>query len=156
MPALADLTRDLGIGDRVRFAGNASPAELTALYNACDLFVLPSVTRAEAFGMVQIEAMSCGKPVICTDLPSGVPWVNRHGETGLVVPPSDVGALRDAIRTLAGNPCTACAHGRARAARCQGTFSVRRLVEQTTALYRAVIKAPIEERDGNAAERVGA
>ena len=156
MPALAELTRDLGIGDRVRFAGNASPAELTALYNACDMFVLPSVTRAEAFGMVQIEAMSCGKPVICTDLPSGVPWVNRHGETGLVVPPSDVGALRDAIRTLAGNPALRARMGERGRARVRETFSVRRLVEQTAALYRAVIKAPIEERDGNAAERVGA
>jgi rhamnosyl/mannosyltransferase len=106
--------------------------------------------------MVQIEAMSCGKPVICTDLPSGVPWVSRHGETGLVVPPSDVGALRDAIRTLAGDPALRARMGERGRARVREAFSVRRLVEQTTALYRAVIEAPIEERDGNAAERVGA
>jgi glycosyltransferase involved in cell wall biosynthesis len=156
MPVLTELARDLGIADRVRFAGNASPAELTALYNACDLFVLPSVTRAEAFGMVQIEAMSCGKPVICTDLPSGVPWVNQHGETGLVVPPSDVGALRDAIRTLAENPALRTRMGEQGRQRVREVFSIRRLVAQTSALYRAVVETPIQGRDGNVVERVGA
>lgn len=155
LPMLTELARDLGIADRVRFAGNASPAELTALYNACDLFVLPSVTRAEAFGMVQIEAMSCGKPVICTDLPSGVPWVNQHGETGLVVPASDVRALRDAIRTLAENPALRTRLGEQGRRRVRDVFSIRRLVAQTSALYRGVSEAPIEETDGNVAQRVG-
>jgi rhamnosyl/mannosyltransferase len=144
---LERLAHDLTVADRVHFAGNASAAELTALYNACDLFVLPSVTRAEAFGMVQIEAMSCRKPVICTDLPSGVPWVNQHGVTGLVVPPRDPDALAAAIRTLAGDPALRTRMGDAGRARVEAEFSVRRMVEQTTGLYAALAETPIKAGD---------
>ena len=119
----------------MRFVGNADPAELTALYNACDIFVLPSVTRAEAFGMVQIEAMSCRKPVICTDLPSGVPWVNQHGITGLVVPPQDPTALCGALSTLVADPLLRARMGDLGRARVESEFSIRRLVQQTTGLY---------------------
>jgi rhamnosyl/mannosyltransferase len=93
----------LGLGDRVQFAGTVPHDELAALYHACDLFVLPSVTRAEAFGYVQLEAMACGKPVVSTTVPSGVAWVNRHEETGLTVPPGDPAALREAVAKLAGD-----------------------------------------------------
>jgi rhamnosyl/mannosyltransferase len=98
--AWQQLARDLGVDRQVRFSGEVPQAQLAALFHACDAFVLPSITRAEAFGYVQLEAMACGKPVVSTDLPTGVPWVNRHGETGLVVPPADPEALRRAITTL--------------------------------------------------------
>jgi len=99
--SLESLARNLGISERVNFLGEVAADELLDWYYACDVFVLPSVTRAEAFGYVQLEAMACAKPVVSTRVPSGVAWVNRDGETGLTVAPGDVGALGRAIAVLA-------------------------------------------------------
>ena len=91
----------LGFGDRVTFLGRISDEELPAYYQASDAFVLPSIARTEAFGVVQVEAMAAGLPVVSTSLPTGVPWVNQHGDSGLVVPPGDAVALGAAFRRLA-------------------------------------------------------
>lgn len=135
---LERLASALDLSDRVRFTGNASEAELTALYNACDLLVLPSVTQAEAFGMVQLEAMACGKPVISTDLPTGVPWVNQDGITGLVVPPGDVSALAAAMRSLVEDPDRRARMGAAGRRRVETEFSVAKLTETAADLYQTV------------------
>ena len=82
--------------------------------------------------------MSCRKPVICTDLPSGVPWVNQHGVTGLVVAPGDAAALASAMQTLVDDGALRARMGAAGRARVEADFSVRRLIEQTTALYQTV------------------
>jgi rhamnosyl/mannosyltransferase len=126
-------------GGRVRFAGSVGDEELTALYHACDVFVLPSVTRAEAFGMVQIEAMACGKPVVSTSVPSGVPWVNQHQKTGLIVPPADADALAGAIRCLLGDPSLRARLGEGGRCRVACEFTAVRMAERTVALYRAVL-----------------
>jgi len=97
---LKALTESLGLGGRIVFLGRISEVEKVAHLHACDLLVLPSVEPSEAFGMTQLEAMACSKPVVSTDLRSGVPYVNRHGVTGLVVKPKDSGALAEAINTL--------------------------------------------------------
>jgi glycosyltransferase involved in cell wall biosynthesis len=119
------------------------------LYHACDVFVLPSVTRAEAFGMVQIEAMACRKPVVSTSLPSGVPWVNKDGETGIVVPPGDVPALRDALSTLVADPDLRARMGERGRARVMTEFTIERMVSQTTALYSDLVEQPIAPVMGN-------
>jgi rhamnosyl/mannosyltransferase len=85
---------------RVRFAGQVDDATLLAHYHAADLVVMPSISRAEAFGLVQVEAMACGKPVVSTLLPSGAPTVNVSGETGLCVEPGSASALASAINEL--------------------------------------------------------
>ena len=110
--ALRAYAREAHLGDRCRFWGAVSDADLPAFFHACDMFVLPSVTSNEAFGLVQLEAMACGKPVISTDLRSGVPFVNRHEVTGLVVPPGNAGSLRAAIQRLLENPDLAAHMGR--------------------------------------------
>lgn len=142
------LAADLGLAERVQFVGDVDQPTLTALYHACDVFVLPSVTRAEAFGMVQLEAMACGKPVISTLLPSGVPWVNRDGETGLVVPPFDVEALQLALMRLLSDPALRSAMGERGRARVVTEFSLERMVGQTTALYRSLVEQSSSAGEG--------
>ncbi len=100
---LEALARNLGIADRVHFLGAVSHEDAVALLHAAAVLVLPSHQRSEAFGLCQIEAMLCELPVISTDLPTGVPEVNRNGVTGLVVPPGDVKALRHALNRLLGD-----------------------------------------------------
>jgi rhamnosyl/mannosyltransferase len=87
----------------VLFAGHVSDEELPAYYHACDVFCLPSLSIAEAFGMVLLEAMACGKPLVTTALPTGVSAVNRDGQTGLVVKPGDAGVLWEALSALLGD-----------------------------------------------------
>lgn len=101
--ALKELASDIGVEDRVRFAGFVSDEALPVYYSIADVFALPSISSSEAFGIVQVEAMMYGVPVINTSLDTGVASVSRHGETGLTVPPGDAAALEDAIRTLTSN-----------------------------------------------------
>ena len=125
--------------DRVRFVGGVSDRELTAHYHAADLFVLPSVTRAEAFGVVQLEAMACGVPVVSTDLPSGVPWVNEDGKTGLVVPPGDADRLRTALDSLLRDGPRRAELGRYARRRVERDFTLGRMAALTSQLYRDVL-----------------
>jgi glycosyltransferase involved in cell wall biosynthesis len=82
-----------------------NPVEnLSPYYYAADLFILPSITNAEAFGIVQLEALYCGCPVINTSLPTGVPEVSLHNQTGFTVEPKNVQELEQAINTLIENP----------------------------------------------------
>ncbi|WP_137890775.1 glycosyltransferase [Ramlibacter sp. 2FC] len=89
-----------GVADRILFIGRIPEPDLAAYFHACDLFCLPSVSEMEAFGLVQLEAMACGKPVVCTQLGNGVNVVNVHGETGLAVPVGDALALAQALQHL--------------------------------------------------------
>jgi rhamnosyl/mannosyltransferase len=135
------LARELQLTDRVRFAGDVTHEELAALYHACDVFVLPSITRAEAFGYVQLEAMACGKPLVSTRLPSGVPWVNRHGETGLTVPPGDVDALRRALAELGRDASLRSRFGRAGRRRVESEFTIEIMRSAAAAVYREVVES---------------
>ena len=103
-PQLRQLASREGVADRVHFLGGLSRTELKLQFHACDLFVLPSVARSEAFGLVLLEAMAAGKPLITTELGTGTSWVNDHSRTGLVVPPGNVDALGQAIKSLLEDP----------------------------------------------------
>jgi rhamnosyl/mannosyltransferase len=130
----------------VKFLGEVRDVELEALYRACDLLVLPSVTRQEAFGVVQIEAMSHGKPVVCTELGTGVGWVNQDGETGRVVPPRNPVALHDAIAELLSKPTQLAAMGSSARKRARTVFSLDRMIDTTIELYRQVMGEDVERK----------
>ncbi len=123
------------LGVNARFTGDVSDAELRALFQSCAAFVLPSITRAEAFGYVQLEAMASGKPVISTDVPSGVSWVNQHEQTGLVVPAGDVTALRAALRRIMDDAALRRRFGDNGRARVEREFSLSRLRDRLRAFY---------------------
>jgi rhamnosyl/mannosyltransferase len=131
----ASLATELRLDAQVRFTGDVPDAELRALFHAASALVLPSVTRAEAFGYVQIEAMACGKPVVSTDVPSGVSWVNQHERTGLVVPAGEVEPLRAAIVRLAADASLRQRLGDAGRERVEREFTLVRLRERLRAFY---------------------
>jgi len=132
---LLALARTEGVAERVTFVPPVDDAELAAWYRAADVVALPSVARSEAYGLVQLEAHASGTPVVCTDLPTGVPWVNVHGETGLVVPVGDAAALGNALARLLTDDALRARMGEHARERALADFSVARMVERTIAVY---------------------
>src|SRR5204863_3026456 len=121
---------------------------------AADVHVLRSVTRNEAFGIVQLEAMACGLPVVNTALDSGVPFVSRHGESGLTVAPRDPGALAGDVNELLANPELRARMGAEGRRRVVAEFSKEQMATRILDLYERAIKrrgfvtsAPRSRRD---------
>jgi glycosyltransferase involved in cell wall biosynthesis len=139
---LRERVRARGLGDRVRFLGRVAEDELPAYYQAADIFVLPSVAKTEAFGVVQVEAMAAGVPVISTDLPTGVPWVNQNGVTGLIVPPGSAEALSAAITRLLDAADLRQRLGRNGAARAAELFSRDRMIRAFRTVVENAVCAP--------------
>lgn len=100
---LLNLACELGLESRIDFTGYVSDEEIIKYYEKCDVFVLPSVYKSEAFGLVQIEAMSFGKPVINTDLETGVPYVSINNQTGITVSAKNIKELNKAINYMIDN-----------------------------------------------------
>ena len=131
----------VGVADRVHFVGRIADEELPAWYHACDVFCLPSVEPAEAFGIVQIEAMASARPVVCCQLGNGVNWVNPDGETGLTVPPCDSEALAGALSRLHREPGLRTRLGEAGRRRALSLFTSDAMAKATLAVYREVLAA---------------
>ncbi len=92
----------LGLGNKVKFLGRLDEISLIKTYQTSDIFILPSINRHEAFGLVLTEAMACGVPVIASSLP-GVRQVFRNGLDGLLAEPGDAQDLAEKIAKLIGN-----------------------------------------------------
>ena len=121
----------------VRFVGTVTNAERSAYQRAAEVFVLPSISRAESVGIAMLEAMSQGTPAISTELGTATSWVNRDGETGLVVPPNDRAVLTDAIETLLADNRLRLALGAAAARRAERHFSKGVMLDRLAEVYRA-------------------
>jgi len=111
-PGFERLARDLGLGERARFAGRVEAPDLADLYARAAAVVLPSTTRGEIFGLALAEGMASGRPGIASDLP-GVRTVVDHEKNGLLVPPGDADALARAMARVLANPEEADAWGQA-------------------------------------------
>ena len=156
--SLETMVRALGLGDRVELTGEVADDERLAWLHACGALVLPSTTRQEAFGMVQLEAMLCGRPVISTDLPTGVPWVNVHGETGFVVRAGDPASLRGALDRIVADAAGRQALGAAARARALTVFTADAMCTAALDLYRDLSRPTASMqagRDGLAGHRRG-
>ena len=127
---LEALAAELGLADKVRFWGDVHADVLVNLLHACHIFALPSITPNEAFGLVQIEAMACGKPVVACDLKSGVPFVNQHLVSGLNVPPMNAARLHEALSELVDKPERRSALGAGAHARARTEFDARVMVDR--------------------------
>jgi rhamnosyl/mannosyltransferase len=132
---LQTLAIERGVAEQVMFLGKAGDSDLLSYFHACDLFVLPSVANTEAFGIVQLEAMACGKPVISTNLPTGVPFVNLHNRTGIIVPPEDPVALAGAMRRILDDPALAIRYGETGRERVARDFTKTVMLERVMDLY---------------------
>jgi glycosyltransferase involved in cell wall biosynthesis len=109
-PLLADLQQlatALGVSDRIRFTGRLTRSEIKQLFYSARVFAFPSVTEAEAFGIVQIEAMASGLPIVNTNLTTTVPLVARHDLEALTIPPNDPQALSHALNRILDEPALA-------------------------------------------------
>ena len=101
---LKALARKLGLEHRIFHHGRLTPEQLAQQFLACDCLCLPSLERTEAFGMVLLEAMYCGKATLVSDVHgSGMGWVVENNKTGLKVPPKNVQKLTDGLKQLQGD-----------------------------------------------------
>ncbi len=139
LESMERLAARLGVADRVRFLGRVSQDHLPKVYAACDLFVLPSVSRLEAFGIVALEAMATGKPVVVADIP-GVREVIEDGREGLLADPVNPQDLADKIRRLVDDPALRQEMGRRGREKVLASFTTETVTDQVIQVYRDVVK----------------
>jgi rhamnosyl/mannosyltransferase len=137
---LRALAETLGVAERVRFAGRQPRDRLKMLLHAARMIAMPSISAAEAFGLVQIEAMAAGRPVINTWLPTAVPHIARDGQEGLTVPPGAVEDLSVAIARLLDEPGLAQRLGDGGAMRAREMFQLARFQADSHRVYREVVR----------------
>ncbi|MCD6386275.1 glycosyltransferase [Candidatus Sumerlaeota bacterium] len=137
--SLRQLCARLGVNDKVVFTGEVSDEEKVCYLYASDIFCLPSHLPSEAYGISQIEAMACGVPVVSTALDTGVPFVNKDGESGIIVPPANPRALADAINSLLADEPRRLRLGKQAQQRAHRLFDARQMISHLKQIYHTLL-----------------
>ena len=136
-----------GLAGRIEFVGRIPDEDIPGYFEAASVFCLSSIVRAEAYGVVLLEAMAMGKPIVTTDIPgSGVPWVNQHEVTGLNVPVSDGRAMAAALTRILQDDALAARFGAAGKERFLTQLTAESMVSRTLSLYRRLLAGAVEPR----------
>ena len=127
------------LGDRVSLVGAASQTDLNAYLEASSVLVLPSVSRSENFGIILLEGMLFGKPLVTSRLRSGVEAINEHGVTGLTVDPGDGPGLAAALTKLLADDELRASMGATARARLESHFAFERMIDGYQTVYQQVV-----------------
>jgi rhamnosyl/mannosyltransferase len=123
---------------KVHLLGRISDEQLVAYYDAADVFVMPSNSRTEAFGLSQVEAMSRGVPVVCCEIGTGTTFVNLEGVSGLVVPPNQPTHLAKAIKAILSDTELRCRLAQGARDRAMNLFTEEKMIENLRLLYKEI------------------
>ena len=134
---LEALAKKLGVAEHVKFTGFVNKSEKIRYYKSADIFILPSLY--EIFGIVNLEAMACGIPVVASKV-GGIPEVVKDGKNGLLIPPGNSEALADALIYLLENEDVREKMGKSGRKKVEG-YSWERIAEETEKVYNEVLSS---------------
>ncbi len=148
-PLKEELERQISehrLSEKVKLLGHIAQQDLADYFGACEIYCLSSIYRTEAFAIVQVEAMSCGKPVIATSIAgSGVPWVNKTGYSGLNVEPCNSRELAEAIKRICEDPQAYKGFSRQARLRFESYFEKEKMINECISLYEKLENREKEE-----------
>lgn len=138
---LRKMISNYGLSDRIQLLDDVTQEQLKCFYHAANFFAFPSISENEAFGIVQLEAMACGKAIINTHLSSGVTWVARHEQEAITIPPNQVAPLVKAMQMLLNQNELADKLGKNGYKRVQEEFGLNKLLKSVGDVYGELGKA---------------
>lgn len=135
---LKEMVKRLQLEEKVFFTGEVSYENLPDYFHACDIFVLPSTEKSEAFGTVLLEAMACAKPLISTELGTGTSFVNIDDVTGFVVKAKNPDAISSAATKILNNPELMKKFGDNAKKRVVDNFTISVMSDRILSLYHSI------------------
>lgn len=138
---LAEQIVQNNLSHKVKLLGRISDEDMACYYQLCDVFCLSSSKRAEGFGLVLLEAMYFGKPLVSTNiLGSGSTWINQHEQTGYIVPINNSEAIATAVKDILKDPVKYASFSKNAKERFHQYFTKNFMIDTFEKLYRKVVK----------------